>query len=162
MTTEKLKEILSGLDIQTLLEKILPDLAPILAHTHAIARVLMLIGPFLILAMGLRYLLNAPKEANYRAGYRCHFGMGSVEAWQFTQRLAGAVWSVLGLVLVVWMAIAGRLLVGLPTMDAMAKVAVWLLWQAGLLLLCRWVINFVAFLRYNHKGNRRRNPFRKV
>ncbi len=161
MTTEKLKELLSGLDIQTMLERILPDLPPMLAHTHAIARVLMLIGPFVILAMGLYYFLNAPKEANYRAGYRCHFGMGSVEAWQYTQRLAGAVWSLLGLVLVIWMAIAGVGLVGLPATDAMAKVAVWLLWQAGALLLSRWAINLVVFLRYNRKGNRRQSPFRK-
>ena len=156
MTTEKLKELLSGLDLQAMLEKILPDLAPFLAHTHAIARVLMLIGPFVILAMGLHYFLNAPKEANYRSGYHCYFGMGSVEAWQYTQRLAGSIWSLLGLILVVWMVFAGRRLVGLPMIDAMAETAVLLLWQAGALLLSRWVINVVVFLRYNRKGNIRR------
>ena len=155
MTTEKLKELLGGLDLQAMLEKILPELGPLLEKTAAVSRIFMLIGPFVILAMGLYYFLNAPKEANYRSGYRCHFGMGSVEAWRFTQRLAGGIWALLGLGLAVWMAIAGKGLVGLGQMDAMMKMARWILWQAAALLLSRVVINVVVFLRYDRKGNRR-------
>jgi hypothetical protein len=40
-------------------------------------------------------------------------------------------------------------------MDAMAKMAGWILWQAALLLVSRLIINFVVFLRYDRKGNRR-------
>ncbi len=155
MTTEKLKELLGGLDLQSMLEKILPELPPLLEKSAAIARLLMLIGPFVILAMGLYYFLNAPKEANYHAGYRCHFGMGSVEAWRYTQRLAGGIWAVLGLGLAIWMAIAGAQLVGLTLMDSMVKMAGWILWQAVALLISRLVINILVFLRYDRKGNRR-------
>lgn len=155
MTTEKLKELLGGLDIQSMLEKVLPDLEPLLARSGAIARIILLIGPFLILAMGLYYFLSAPKEANYRSGYRCLFGMGSVEAWRYTQRLAGSIWALLGLALAVWMAIAGSQLADLSTVDAMTKMAGWLLWQAVALLLSRWLINVLVFARYDRKGNRR-------
>lgn len=155
MTTEKLKELLGGLDLQAMLEKILPDLTAMLEKTAALSRLCMLIGPFVVLAMGLYYFLNAPKEANYRSGYRCHFGMGSVEAWRFTQRLAGGIFSLLGLGLAIWMAIAGAKLVGMAQMDAMAKMAGWILWQAAALLVSRLVINFLVFLRYDRKGNRR-------
>ena len=109
----------------------------------------------MILAMGLYYFLNAPKEANYRSGYRCHFGMGSVEAWQYTQRLAGGIWVLLGLGLAIWMAIAGGALVGLPLLDAVGKMAIWVLWQAAALLISRLVINVLVFARYDHKGVRR-------
>ncbi len=155
MTTEKLKELLGGLDIQTMLEKILPDLESLMAHIPTIARIVMLIGPFVILAMGLYYFLNAPQEANYRSGYRCHYGMGSVEAWRYTQRLAGGIWALLGLGLAIWMAIAGGQLAELSMVDAMAKMAVWILWQAVALLLSRLLINVLVFLRFDRKGNRR-------
>ena len=155
MNTETIKELLGSLDPQTLLEKVLPDLLPMLEQSAAIARLCMLVGPFVILGMGLYYFLNAPKEANYRSGYRCHWGMGSVEAWRFTQRLAGATWSVLGLTLAIWMAIAGAELVGLPMLDSMGKMAGFIFWQAMALLASRLVINVVVFARYDAKGNRR-------
>lgn len=155
MNTEKLKELLSGLDPESLLQKILPELGPMLEKTNALSRVLMLVGPFVILAMGLYYFLNAPKEANYRSGYRCHFGMGSVEAWQYTQRLAGGIWVLLGLGLAIWMTIAGGSLAGLNPIDAMGKMAVWIIWQAIAILISRIVINVLVFLRYDRKGVRR-------
>ena len=155
MNTETIKELLGGLDPLGILESMLPDLEPILEYSHAIARLMLLAGPFVILAMGLYYFLNAPKEANYRSGYRCHFGMGSVEAWQYTQRLAGGIWVLLGLGLAIWMAIAGGALVGLPLLDAVGKMAIWVLWQAAALLISRLVINVLVFARYDHKGVRR-------
>ena len=108
MSTDKIKEFLRDFSFETLLEDLLPEIAPLLEKTAFISRLLMMIGPFVILAMGLYYFLNAPKEANYRSGYRCYFGMGSVEAWRFSQRLAGGIWCLLGLGLAIWMAIVPR------------------------------------------------------
>ena len=155
MDTSKFKELLGGLDLQTMLEKLLPELNPLLDKTAGLARILMLAGPFVILALGLYYFLSAPKEANYRSGYRCYFGMGSVEAWRYTQRLAGIVWSVLGLALAIWMAIAGAGMAGMDMMDAMAKMVGYLFWQALALLISRLVINVLVFARYDAKGMRR-------
>ena len=155
MNKDSIKELLGQLDPQTLLEKILPDLNPLLDKSAGIARILMLAGPFVILAMGLYYFLSAPKEANYRSGYRCYFGMGSVEAWRYTQKLAGAVWCLLGLALAVWMAVAGAAMAGMATMDAMLKMAGYIFWQALALLVSRVLINFLVFLRYDRKGVRR-------
>ena len=155
MNTESIKDLLGNLDPLTLLEEILPDLNPLLDESAGLARMLMMAGPFVILAMGLYYFLSAPKEANYRSGYRCYFGMGSVEAWRYTQKLAGSLWSLLGLGLAVWMAIAGANMAGMDTMDAMMKMAGYILWQAAALLVCRVLINFLVFLRYDRKGIRR-------
>ncbi len=155
MSTDTIKDLLRDFSLETLLEDLLPELAPLLEKAPAIARLLMLAGPFIILAMGLYYFLNAPKEANYRSGYRCYFGMGSVDAWRFSQRVAGSIWSLLGLGLAIWMALAGKELEDLSLMDTLVKMAWYIFCQAMALLLSRWLIDLLVFLRYDAKGNRR-------
>ena len=109
----------------------------------------------LLLLAGLAYLFIAPKEANYHFGYRCFFGMGSEEAWQFTQRLAGIVWAALGLVLtVVMLFITG----GFGSRDVMEVIGTGvkcLLWEAGLTALSCLAINVTVAVRYDRRGNRR-------
>ena len=155
MSTDVIKTLLRDFSFETILEEILPELAPLLEKTALLSRLLMLVGPFVILGMGLYYFLNAPKEANYQSGYRCYFGMGSVEAWRYTQRLAGGLWSLLGLGLAVWMALVGEQLVDLSLLDRMGRIALYIACQAGSLLVSRWIINFLVFLRYDAKGRRR-------
>ena len=152
---DKIKEFLRDFSFETLLEDLLPELAPLLEKTAFLSRLMLLVGPFVILGMGLYYFLNAPKEANYQSGYRCYWGMGSVQAWRFSQRLAGGLWSLLGLGLAIWMALAGPELAALEMMDRMGRMAMYILCQAISLLLLRWVINLLVFLRYDAKGNRR-------
>ena len=103
------------------------------------------------------YFRAIPNEGyhNQRTGFRSYFGMGSVEAWRYTQRLAGGIWALLGLGLAIWMAVAGAQLAELSMIDALAKMAVWILWQAVILLLSRLLINVLVFLRFDRKGNRR-------
>ncbi len=155
MSTDAIKELLRDFSLETLLQELLPELAPLLEKSALLARLCMLIGPFVILGLGLYYFLSAPKEANFRSGYRCYFGMGSVEAWRFTQRLAGGIWSLLGLGLAIWMALAGGKLAGLAMLDAMGKMAVYIFWQAAALLVSRLVINLLVFLRYDARGRKR-------
>ncbi len=60
------------------------------------AAVIMLAGPLVMLGLGLWYYYKPPKEANHSAGYRTYFGMGSIAAWKFTQKLAGRIYMLLG------------------------------------------------------------------
>ena len=152
---DKIKDFLRDFSFETFLEDLLPELPPLLEKTAFLARLFMLIGPFVILGMGLYYFLNAPKEANFQSGYRCYWGMGSVQAWRFTQRLAGGLWTLLGLGLAIWMAVSGAKLVGMDMMDKMARIAFYIFCQAISLLILRWCINLLVFLRYDAKGNRR-------
>lgn len=99
MSIEDIKQIMDNFDPALLL----PDLSGLEGQTQAICRFSIMIAPIILLALGLCYLLIAPKEANYSFGYRTWFGMGSVEAWRFTQKLAGAAWTVLGLILLLVM-----------------------------------------------------------
>ncbi len=155
MNTDAIKQLLQDFSFETFLEDLLPELAPLLEKTALLSRLLMLIGPFIILGMGLYYFLNAPKEANFRSGYRCYFGMGSVEAWRFSQRLAGGIWCLVGLGLAIWMALAGPKLVDMALLDRMGQMAFYIFCQAIALLLSRWIINLLVFLRYDAKGRRR-------
>ena len=88
-----IKSVMDGFDPASLL----PDLSMVCGSLVGVCRVAVMIGPGIALILGLAYLFLAPKEANYYFGYRCYFGMGSVRAWRFTQRIAGMILGGLGL-----------------------------------------------------------------
>ena len=149
-------------DIKVLMDNfdpaaLLPDLTTVVGKVEFITRIAVLVGPIVLLVLGILYFFAAPKEANYRFGYRCYFGMGSEEAWRFTQRFAGLVWSVLGLVLTVVMLIITGSFAGNPIMDIIGKGVKCLLWEGGVILASVLVINVTAMLCYDRKGLRRRS-----
>ncbi len=154
---ESIKEIMDAFDPASLL----PELGDIFSLVVSLCRIAVMVGPIILLALGLAYLFLAPKEANYYFGYRCYFGMGSIEAWQFTQRFSGLVLGGLGLVLTGVMLVIS---LSFGSMDAMEMVwrAFWcLVWQAILVLLANAVIWGAAALRFDAKGNFRKKNQKK-
>ena len=153
MNIEDLKGLMDDFDPASLL----PEMDGLLEGIAAVARLAVLVGPVLLLAVGLAYLLLAPREANYRFGYRCVFGMGSVEAWRFTQRLAGILWGVLGLVLTVVMFSATGKFADMALDALLWKAVKCLLWEAGLALLSCLVINTAVMVRFTYSGEYRKD-----
>ena len=151
MNIESIKEILDAFDPASLL----PDLTTVVGKVELIARIAVMVGPIVLLVLGLLYCFAAPKEANYHFGYRCYFGMGSIEAWRFTQRLAGMVWGTLGLVLTVVMLIVCGSFRGLEVMPMVTKAAVALAWQAGLAAVSALAVNIVVMSQFDAKGEHR-------
>ena len=152
MSIDSIKDIMDAFDPASLL----PDLSSIGDTIATLCRTVVLAGPIVLLVLGLAYLLLAPKEANYRFGYRCLFGMGSVEAWRFTQRLAGIVLGLSGLIL---SGIMLLLSAGFPDMTPVEMVwrAFWcLIWQAVIALLANGGIWLAAFARFDARGNFRK------
>lgn len=148
---DKLKELLEGMDPAELM----PDLSTVLGKVELVIRIALMAAPLILLGLGLLYFLMPPKEANYKIGYRCFWGMGSQEAWQFTQRLAGIVWSVLGLVLSIVMAVLSLHLSGM-TVTGMAYFAVkCLLWELGLVVASILGINITTVVLFNIRGKHR-------
>jgi len=92
---EKITELLNNFS----LEKYVPKLDTLMGWVQWLVSLAVRIGPLCILILGLIYLLIPPKEANRKAGFRTYFGMGSIMAWNFTQRIAGALMIPTGLVL---------------------------------------------------------------
>ena len=149
-------------DIKVLMDNfdpaaLLPDLGTVVGKVEFITRIAVLVGPIVLLVMGILYFFASPREANYRFGYRCYFGMGSEEAWRFTQRFAGLVWAALGLILTIFMAVISGGFAGQPIMDTIGAGVKCLFWEIGLTALSCLAINIVVTLRYNSKGYRRKD-----
>lgn len=145
---EAIKALTEGAD----LTKLLPDLSTFLGKVEALMRIAIMIAPLVLLGLGLLYFLAAPKEANYKLGYRCFWGMSSVEAWQFTQKLAGIVWSLLGFGLCIAMTILSAEFKGMPA-DEMVYLAVkYLLTELACVVGSIILINLTVFVCFNRKG----------
>ena len=151
---DSIKEIMDGFHP----EELLPEMNTIFDKVLLVCRVAVMVGPLILLVLGLGYLFLAPKEANYYFGYRCYFGMGSVNAWRFTQRIAGLVLGTLGLVLTVVMLFMAKSFGGMEIMDMVWKALRCVLWQAGLTILATLAINGLAMFWFNRKGELRRRP----
>ena len=149
---DSIKAIMDGFDPATLL----PELSEIFTTLPGICRLCVMIGPLVLLALGLAYLFFAPKEANWYFGYRCYYGMGSVYAWRFTQRFAGVVLSVTGIALSIIMFVLSANFGSMDVTDMVWKALELLLWEAGITLAANVAINLAAALRFDRKGRHRR------
>lgn len=149
---DKLKALLEGID----LTKILPELDSVLGKVYPTLRFLMLLAPFCLLILGLAYFFFAPREANRFFGYRCFYGMGSPEAWQVTQRIAGVVWAVLGAVLLIVMTIISSGMGGMATDAAVIKSLNCILWELGLVILSCVGVDITMAVLYDRHGVRRK------
>ena len=133
----------------------LPDLDTFVGRVELMVRLLVLAGPVLLLVLGAMYYFKPPKEANYAWGFRTYFGMGSVEVWRFTQKIAGLCWIALGGVLTVIMLIVGLFYGGMNAMEIVTS-AVWCVGIELVLVIASWVgINMVVLKFFDKDGNRR-------
>ena len=148
----KITELLDGLDIA----KLVPDLEGLLNKVPAIAALAVMIGPVLLLALGLLYLFAPPKEANHKAGFRTYFGMGSVQAWRFTQRIAGIALGGLGLLLTVVMGIICLGFGRLEPIPMLERAMTCLLWETVLAGVAYLTVVILVTVLFDKNGNRRR------
>lgn len=148
---DTVKHLLDGVDPATLL----PDVSTVVGKVQLVCTLAILVAPLVMLVLGIAYLFFAPKEANYYFGYRTAFGMGSVSAWRRTQRLAGLVFSILGLLLTVVMLLVSLTLPSRAPMDMVWLAVKCLLWQGALALLSKATINGLTMLHYNYRGTKR-------
>ena len=157
MSIEDFKGLMDGFDPASML----PELDTVLGGLAPVFRVAVLAGPVLMLLFGLLYIFAAPKEANYHFGYRCYYGMGSVEAWRYTQKLAGIVFAALGLILSVAMLLISGSFPQMETMELLWRTVYVLAAQAILLGVSCLAINTVAALRFDRKGLERKKNAHK-
>ncbi len=141
--------------ITDLLDKIIPELGKLLSDVKLWLNLAMLIGPVLLLAMAAFYLFLSPKEANHKAGYRTFFGMGSVKAWNYTQKIAGLVWGGAGLIMLL-AAVIGCIILAGQTLDGGAAAAqVILIIQAVCAVLAFLTVEILVALQFDANGNPR-------
>lgn len=133
----------------------IPELNTVLGWIELGVRIAVMIGPLVLLFLGLLSFLAPTKEANHRLGFKAYWGMGSVEAWQFTQRLAGICWAVLGVGLTVIMALICNGFRGMEAPAMVSTAGTCLLWEIGLIGVSYIAINVVVALRFDWRGNPR-------
>ncbi len=149
---ESIKAVMDGFDPASLL----PDLSKVFGSLVTVCRFAVMAGPVVLLVLGLAYLFFAPKEANYYFGYRCYYGMGSVRAWRFTQRLAGLLLSLLGLILTIVMAVISGGFASMEVTDMAWRAVNCLIWEAVLAVIVTLAINLTAAYRFDRKGELRK------
>ena len=149
---DSIKSLMDGFDPAALL----PDLSELFGSLSTLCRFAVMIGPVVMLVLGLAYLFLSPREANYYFGYRCFFGMGSVQAWRFTQRIAGMLFGGVGLILTIVMYVISGGFAGMEVVDMVWKAAGCLAWQAVIALVLTLLVNFLAFFFFDAKGRPRR------
>lgn len=138
------------------LNKILPKADTLLDNLAKFTKIALLAGPILLLLLGLVYLFLSPKEANHRFGFRTWFGMGSVAAWRFTQRLAGIFLGVVGLVMTIVMLVLSNRYIQLEPLEMLSAVFTCLIWQGAIAITCYICICFIVAVAFDSKGNPRR------
>ena len=148
---EALKSAFENMDFSALV----PDLGTVLGWVELLLRICVMLGPILVLGFGLLFLLAPPKEANYGLGFRCWWGMASLAAWQFTQRLAGMVWSALGAVMTIVMALLCMVLENADPMEMAVQAGIYILWELGFIVLSVICINVVVIIMFDKDGYRR-------
>ena len=144
-------DLLKNFDPATLL----PDINLVIGIMEALARILILVAPLLLAGLGAAYFFKPIKEANHIFGYRTYFGMGSVEAWKYTQKLAGFIYMVLGGVLTLAMIIVNLVLIGKDSLTLLTTAAVCLFIEAILTALAVLTLNIFLAVRYDRDGYRR-------
>lgn len=135
---------------------LIPELDTFLGQMEGLVRLLVLIGPLLMLGFGLLYLFAPTKEANHKLGFRALFGMGSVRAWQYTQRLAGMCFTGLGGVLTIVMLIVSFGFDSENSMKMVSSAVTCLIWEAALAAVCFVAINVVVAIFFDWQGNLRK------
>ena len=153
MNLDAIKELLSGAETAA---PVVPDAGTLVDKVLPIAKILVVAGPVIMLILGLLYLFAAPREANHHFGYRCYFGMGSEQAWRFTQRIAGITWTALGAIMTVAMLIVTARFPGQDILEMLTTAVTCVIVEALVLLVATLVIRITVAARYDRHGERRR------
>ena len=155
---EKITALLENLDFA----KYLPAIDKLMGWIDKLITLSIRIGPLCILGLGLIYLLIPPKEANHKAGFRTYFGMGSIAAWLFTQRVSGAIMTGAGLYLNILAKSVAKKMAGLGQLE-MLKLAFGCFKTQFIAVIAIHVFMFVlTMIMFNRKGILRFKFMRKT
>lgn len=134
---------------------LLPSMGTVVGLIEFALWLLVLAGPLMLLGFGLLFRYRPPAEANFGVGYRFWWGMASLEAWRYTQRLAGIIWTLLGAALTAIMLIVCIILQLQDTMTMAIGCAVCVGIELVLAAAACIAINVLVMKKYDKDGYRR-------
>ena len=138
------------------LTKYLPDISAMQDSLVPWMRFFVILGPMIMLLLGLYYFFLSPKEVSHDAGYRFRYAMSQTGVWQTAQRLAGLAYGSAGLVLTVLM-----LVLSFGFSHRTPPSLVWfavkcIFWEVILTVVVTLAVNIFIVMKFDHKGNPRK------
>ena len=138
------------------LAALVPDMPVVMVTVGFLLVLAVLAGPILLVTMGALYLFKPAPEANFKYGFRTYFGMGSIQAWQFSQKIGGLAFAGLGVPLLLAMLIMALTFIGKDLLQVATTATICLLWQAGLALIARITVAVLCGIYFDKNGNPRK------
>lgn len=142
---------LESFDISALL----PALGDFISDLRFWAGLFMLIGPIIMGLLGLWYYFLPTKEANHHVGFRIFYGMGSQEAWKYTQRMAGWFFMIGGGALTVISIILVIIFSGNEPMTMATSAFIFMIIEAVIAFGLWITLQVLTIMRYDQNGQRR-------
>ena len=110
-------------------------------------------GPVSMLALGLLYLFRPAKNPTKLYGFKAFCGMGTAQAWRFTQRIAALAFLAVGGILTIVMAVLCIVNSG-QDLGQLASLSVsCLIWEVIFSAVAIVSINLVVFVFFDRNGN---------
>ncbi len=136
--------------------QLLPPAGTLLTLSVILIIISLLVGPVLMLLAGLKYLKTPSPLPNFKTGFRTYFGMGSKQAWDYTQRLAGLIWTILGGVMCLAMVIICLIFIGKnPALIAYIAL-ISMIVQASLAVISWATVTIIVTVNYDKQGQLRK------
>ena len=134
----------------------LPEADKFVRSLEGWTRVLLLAPPLIVALLGVWYFFKPPAEANHKAGFRCIFSMGSVEAWLYSQHLAGLFYMIVGGALFVLMLIISLFFNGNNATAMISTALLCAVVEAVVILVLHIFLIMLIGRTYDKDGNRRK------
>ena len=135
---------------------LVPPLSVFLGLVRTLLALATLTAPITMLILAGLYLFRPAPEANYKYGFRTYYGMGSIEAWQFSQKIAGLAFGALGAFLLVAMLVVVLCFIGRDLLVVSKMTAISLLVQVVLILTARITVAILCKKFFDKDGMRRK------
>jgi len=135
------------------LSKFIPDIDTALGKFELAARICVMLGPLVLLGLGLWYLLAPPNEMGSRVGFHTFRRAKTQEVWEYTQHLAGIVWGAMGVVLTIVMALICNGYRGLNALQVATSAVICILVELILLTASIIAINVIVSKAFYKKEN---------
>ena len=136
---------------------LIPELPKFLRFLRTLMALALVAGPIVMMIQAAFYLFKPAPEANFTRGYRTYYGMGSTEAWNFSQKIAGLAFGGLGTLLLLAMFIVILCFRGKTMMQVAITAMICLIVQVVLIAAARITVAILCG-RYFDKDGLRRMP----
>ena len=128
------------------------NVAPILSVFTILLYVAIFAGPAAMLWLGLLYLIHPAKDPTRLYGFKAFCGMGTAQAWRFTQRIAALVFLCVGGLLTIAMTVI-CILYREQDLSFLASLSInCLIWEVVLAAVAIILINMVVFVFFDRRG----------